>query len=454
MQNQSTPIKQILQGLYRDDIVKVQGLVRTFRQSKNVAFIAINDGSTFESLQVVLGDGLGDNLYEQLGTGAALEIEGTVVASPAAGQSWELQATDLRITGPAGSEYPLQKKRHSLEYLRSIGHLRPRTNTFNAVFRLRSFVSHAIHRYFEQRGFYWMHTPIITANDCEGAGEQFRVTTLPRITSDDDFGQDFFGQPASLTVSGQLEGEALATALGKIYTFGPTFRSENSNTSRHLAEFWMIEPEVAFADLDDMLDLAEDFIISIVQQVLEHCQSELNFFEQFVESGLLQKLQAVSREPFARITYSDAVAILQKCGEDFEYPVQWGADLQAEHERYLCENHMGKPVFVTDYPADIKAFYMKLSDDERTVRAMDLLLPGIGEIIGGSQREDRHDVLKKRMEQFGIDCHAMSWYLELRRFGNQPHAGFGLGLERLLQYLSGMGNIRDVIPFPRAPRQI
>lgn len=444
------PIAHILSGQHTEQSVTVCGLVRTCRQSKHITFIAINDGSCFESLQII--SELPADQTADISTGTALRCHGHVVPSPGTGQQWELQAQSIEITGEAPESYPLQKKRHSLEFLRGLPHLRPRSNTFNAVFRLRSSLSHAIHRYFADLGFHWVQTPIITANDCEGAGEQFRVTTLP--AGDTHMEQDFFGRPASLTVSGQLEGEAFATALGRIYTFGPTFRSENSNTSRHLAEFWMVEPEVAFADLDDIMALAEDFVQSMVGHVCDTFAAEVAFFEQHMEKGLLQKLQQTTAGSFARITYTQAIEILLEAPRSFTFPVAWGVDLQSEHERYLCEEHFQKPVFVTDYPKQIKAFYMKLNDDGTTVRAMDLLLPGIGEIIGGSQREDDIHVLQQRMEEIGLDMESMDWYLELRRYGNQPHAGFGLGLERLLQYVTGVHNIRDVIPFPRAPKLI
>lgn len=439
------------------ELICLKGWVRTLRTGKDVAFFALNDGSCFASLQVVVTPQL-PNYVElvKIGTGACLSVQGVLVESPAAGQRWEVQAQKVEVLGDADSDYPLQKKRHSLEFLRSIAHLRPRSNTFGAVFRLRSALSFAIHRFFHERGFLYVHTPIITANDCEGAGEMFRVTTLdsenpPRNSGNIDWSQDFFGERTGLTVSGQLQGELFATAFSDIYTFGPTFRAENSNTSRHAAEFWMIEPEMAFADLEDDCRLAEDFLRYLVTYTLQHCGEDLAFFNERVEKGLLDKLQALAKARFETMTYSEAVSRLQASGESFQFPVAWGRDLQSEHERYLTEKVVGGPVFVTDYPVGIKAFYMRLNNDERTVAAMDLLVPRVGEIIGGSQREERLPVLQRRMEESGIAPESLWWYLDTRRWGSCPHAGFGLGFERLLMYLTGMENIRDVIPFPRTP---
>jgi asparaginyl-tRNA synthetase len=431
--------------------------VRTVRRGKDVAFIALNDGSCLASIQVVLESGLND--FERLakvGTGACLAVTGELVPSPASGQRWELRAREVEVLGEADEEYPLQKKRHSFEYLRSIAHLRPRSNTFGAVFRLRSALSFAVHTFFQERGFLYVQTPIITASDCEGAGEMFRVTTLPPrnpplAEGEVDWREDFFGEKTGLTVSGQLEGELFATAFSDIYTFGPTFRAENSNTSRHAAEFWMIEPEMAFADLTADCRLAEDFLRYLVTYALQHRGEDLAFFNQHIEPGLLDKLEALAKAEFRTMPYTEAVAALQRSGRSFQFPVEWGCDLQSEHERFLTEELVGGPVFVTDYPAGIKAFYMRLNDDERTVAAMDLLVPRVGEIIGGSQREERYDVLLNRMAEAGIAPESLWWYLDTRRWGSCPHAGFGLGFERLLMYVTGMENIRDVIPFPRTP---
>ena len=392
----------------------------------------------------------------RVGTGACLAARGALVASPAAGQSWELHAREVEVIGAADDTYPLQKKRHSFECLRSIAHLRPRSNTFGAVFRMRSRLAFAVHQFFQQRGFVYVQTPIITANDCEGAGEMFRVTTLdpqspPQTEGKVDWNKDFFGERTGLTVSGQLQGELFATAFSDIYTFGPTFRAENSNTSRHAAEFWMIEPEIAFADLQDDCRLGEDFLRYLVTFALENCAEDLDFFDQRVEKGLLDKLESLGKAEFKTLPYSEAVDLLLKSGQDFDFPVAWGNDLQSEHERFLTEKIFSGPVFVTDYPKQIKAFYMRLNDDDRTVAAMDLLVPRVGEIIGGSQREERLDVLEKRMIESGIAPQDLDWYLDIRRWGTCPHAGFGLGFERLLMYLTGMENIRDVIPFPRTP---
>ncbi len=450
-------IKQLLQSQQSEEAVCIKGWVRSLRRGKGVAFITLNDGSCFASLQVVLTPEL-DN-YEavaKVGTGTSLAVIGQLVESPAAGQVWEVQAQSIDIIGTADENYPLQKKRHSFEYLRSIAHLRPRSNTFGAVFRMRSALAFATHQFFQQRGFLYVQTPIITANDCEGAGEMFRVSTLdpknpPQQGGNVDWTQDFFGERTGLTVSGQLQGELFATAFSDIYTFGPTFRAENSNTSRHAAEFWMIEPEIAFADLRDNCQLGEDFLRYMVVYALENCQEDLAFFNQRIEKGLLDKLAALAKAEFQTISYTEAVEQLQKSGQSFEFPVEWGHDLQSEHERYLTEKIFNGPVFVVDYPKQIKAFYMRLNEDEKTVAAMDLLVPRVGEIIGGSQREERFEVLKSRMELQGIAAADMDWYLDIRRWGSCPHAGFGLGFERLLMYLTGMENIRDVIPFPRTP---
>jgi asparaginyl-tRNA synthetase len=431
--------------------------VRTIRSGKGVTFIALNDGSCLANLQIVLEPEVSG--YEEVvgvGTGASLEVEGPLAPSPAAGQQWELHARQVRVLGGADPDYPLQKKRHTFEYLRTIAHLRPRSNTFGAVFRMRSALSFAIHQFFQERGFLHVHTPIITANDCEGAGEMFRVTTLdpaapPMENGQIDWRRDFFGEKTGLTVSGQLQGELFATAFSDIYTFGPTFRAENSNTSRHASEFWMIEPEMAFADLVDDCALAEDFLRELVSYALNHCAEDLAFFNDHIEPKLIEKLEQLARAEFRTMTYTEAIGALQNAGRGFEYPVEWGLDLQSEHERYLTEKVVGGPVFITDYPAGIKAFYMRRNDDGRTVAAMDLLVPRVGEIIGGSQREERLEVLEERMRQAGIAPESLWWYLDTRRWGTCPHAGFGLGFERLLMYVTGMENIRDVIPFPRTP---
>jgi asparaginyl-tRNA synthetase len=420
--------------------------------------MALSDGSCQATLQVVLEPGLANYAaVSKLGTGSAVRVTGVVAASPAAGQPVELQAGSVEIVGTADENYPLQKKRHSFEYLRTIAHLRPRTNTFGAVFRLRSSLAQAIHRFFGERGFLYVHTPIITGNDCEGAGELFRVTTLdmeapPRESGRVDFSQDFFAQPTGLTVSGQLEGELYALAFGDIYTFGPTFRAENSNTPRHAAEFWMIEPEMAFADLQADARLAEEFLRYLCRHVLDHCGDDLAFFNQHIEPGLIDRVTQVADASFAMMDYGEAIERLQKAPKGFQYPVEWGLDLQTEHERYLTEEVVGGPVFVVNYPKEIKAFYMRQNNDGKTVAAMDLLVPKVGEIIGGSQREERLDRLTARMAERGIATEPLWWYLDSRRWGSCPHAGFGLGFERLIMYLSGMENIRDVIPFPRTPR--
>jgi asparaginyl-tRNA synthetase len=445
-------------GAIGDDVL-VKGWVRTRRTSKNVSFVAVNDGSCLESLQVVVDPAVeGYEAVERLGAGPSVEVEGSLVASLGKGQRVELKARRVAVIGEAPADtYPLQKKGTSLEYLRSIAHLRPRTNTFGAIFRLRNVLAFAVHRFFQERGFVWVHTPIISASDCEGAGEMFQVTTLDLAAvpkGEDarvDFASDFFGRPAYLTVSGQLEAELLAMGLGDVYTFGPTFRAENSNTRRHAAEFWMIEPEMAFADLDEDVALAEAFLKSIVAECLDRCPDDMAMLERFYQPGLREKLSAVVEAPFERLTYTEAVSILEASGEAFEFPVFWGADLQAEHERYLTEKKVGRPVVVTDYPKKIKAFYMRCNDDQQTVAALDVLCPGVGEIIGGSQREERLDVLEARIRELGLPVESYWWYLDTRRFGTVPHAGFGLGFERMLQFVSGMENIRDVIAFPRTP---
>ena len=436
--------------------VSIGGWVRSNRNSKNFGFLVVNDGTFFEPVQVVYGDGL-DN-FETIGkinVGAAVIVTGELVETPQAKQPFEIQATEISIEGASDPTYPLQKKKHSFEYLRTIAHLRPRTNTFEAVFRVRSLIADAIHRFFQERDFVYVHTPIITGSDCEGAGEMFQVTTLdmkrPPLTEDGeiDFKEDFFGKPTNLTVSGQLNGETYACAFKNIYTFGPTFRAENSNTTRHAAEFWMIEPEIAFADLEDDMDLAESMLKYIINYVLEHAPEEMNFFNSFIDKGLLERLRHVADSDFARVTYTEAIALLEKHNDKFEYKVSWGCDLQTEHERYLTEEIYKRPVFVTDYPKEIKAFYMKLNPDGKTVAAVDCLVPGIGEIIGGSQREDDYDKLLSRIRELGLKEEDYSFYLDLRKYGSVRHAGFGLGFERCVMYLTGMSNIRDVVPFPR-----
>lgn len=446
-----TLIKRVLLRDEPCDEIHIAGWVRTRRDSKAFSFLEINDGTCLANLQVVADAGIpGSDELAAMGTGASVEVCGKLVPSPAAGQKWELQATSIRLVGGVPEDYPLQKKGHSAEFLRSIAHLRPRTNLHGAVFRTRSRMAFAIHRFFQERDFVHVHTPIITASDCEGAGEMFRVTTLPdeKISRD---AEDFFGKRAFLTVSGQLEGETFACALSNIYTFGPTFRAENSNTSRHAAEFWMIEPEMAFCDLAGDMDLAEALVKFLVREMLEQHEGDLAIFERFVDKGLRERLEFVASRPFARISYTDAVALLQQSGETFQYPVEYGLNLQSEHERWLSENHFKKPVTVFNYPQEIKPFYMRINGDGKTVAAMDLLVPGIGEIIGGSQREERLDVLTENFTRHGIDPEAYAWYADLRKFGSVPHAGFGLGFERLLMFVTGMANIRDVIPFARTP---
>lgn len=437
--------------------VALCGWVRTVRDVKACAFIELNDGSVVKNIQIVADNG--KNVYEiakNIGVGTALRVSGTVVESKGGNQAIEIQGETIEIEGECPSDYPLQKKRHSMEYLRTIAHLRPRTNLFSAVFRVRSEAAFAIHQFFNERGFVYAHTPLITASDCEGAGDMFRVTTLdaknPPLTEngDVDFSQDFFGKASNLTVSGQLEAETFALAFGKTYTFGPTFRSENSNTSRHAAEFWMIEPEIAFADLNDNMALAQEMTQYVIRHVMKKCPDEMNFFNSFVDKGLIERLTAIAEaEEFAHITYTDAIAILEKHKDEFEFPVYWGCDLQSEHERYITEEVFKKPTFMTDYPKEIKSFYMRLNDDGKTVAAMDMLVPGIGELIGGSQREERLDVLEARMEELGMEKEGYWWYLDLRKYGGTKHAGYGLGFERLIMYLTGVSNIRDVLPFPR-----
>ncbi|HBA46479.1 MAG TPA: asparagine--tRNA ligase [Lachnospiraceae bacterium] len=455
---QLTDIKELYrnQEKYAGAEVTIGGWIRSNRDSKNFGFLMINDGTFFEALQVVYGNGL-PNFDEicKMNVGAALIIKGTIVETPGAKQPIEMQASEVTVEGPSTADYPLQKKRHTFEYLRTISHLRPRTNTFQAVFRVRSLIAYAIHSFFMERGFVYVHTPLITGSDCEGAGEMFQVTTMdlsniPKTADGKvDFTQDFFGKPTNLTVSGQLNVETYAFAFKNVYTFGPTFRAENSNTTRHAAEFWMIEPEMAFADLKDDMLLAEDMLKYIIRYVLENAPEEMAFFNQFVDKGLLERLQHVANSDFAHVTYTEAIEILEKHNDAFDYKVSWGCDLQTEHERYLTEEVFKRPVFVTDYPKEIKAFYMKLNEDGKTVAAMDCLVPGIGEIIGGSQREDKLELLEKRMEELGLKKEDYAFYLDLRRFGSVRHAGFGLGFERCVMYLTGMGNIRDVVPFPR-----
>ncbi|HEU0265836.1 MAG TPA: asparagine--tRNA ligase [Geobacterales bacterium] len=452
-------IRELLASGEPGDAHVVKGWLRSLRSSKGVAFLALSDGSSPATLQVVVEEDL-PNFAElcALSTGAALAVIGELVASPAAGQRVELKARQVTVVGPSDADYPLQKKRHSFEYLRTISHLRPRSNTFGSLFRLRSSLAQAIHHFFAERGFLYVHTPIITSSDCEGAGEMFRVTTLdPSAPPRDaggavDFGSDFFGQPTGLTVSGQLEGELFALAFGDIYTFGPTFRAENSNTPRHAAEFWMVEPEMAFADLSDDARLAEEFLRYLCRHALERCSDDLAFFDRQVSPGLISRITQVADTPFVTLEYGDAIRELERAPHPFQYPVRWGLDLQTEHERYLSEEVVNGPLVVINYPKDIKAFYMRQNDDGRTVAAMDLLVPRVGELIGGSQREERLDLLTQRMDELGVDRQKLWWYLDSRRWGSCPHAGFGLGFERLLMYLSGMENIRDVIPFPRTPR--
>lgn len=445
---------------YASKEVTISGWIRTLRASNTFGFIEVNDGSFFKNIQVVFSSDL-ENFKDisKLPISSSITVIGTLVETPDAKQPFEIQAKEVIVEGMSDSDYPLQKKRHSFEYLRTIAHLRPRSNAFSAVFRVRSVAAYALHKFFQDQGFVYTHSPIITGSDAEGAGEMFRVSTLPfdstPRTEDGavDFKEDFFGKETNLTVSGQLNGEAFALAFRNIYTFGPTFRAENSNTARHAAEFWMVEPEISFADLQDDMELAEEMLKYVIKYVMEECPEEMQFFNQFVDKGLLDRLNHVVSSDFGKVTYTEAVEILLAADKKFEYPVEWGIDLQTEHERYLTEEHFKMPVFVTDYPKDIKAFYMRLNDDGKTVAAMDCLVPGIGEIIGGSQREERMDVLLNRMAEVGLAEEDYWWYLELRKYGETKHAGFGLGFERLIMYITGMSNIRDVIPFPRTTGQ-
>ncbi|NEZ55264.1 asparagine--tRNA ligase [Adonisia turfae] len=456
-------IKHILKSGNPGDVVTIQGWVRTKRDSKKFSFLDINDGSSMTGLQVIVDVSLDgyDDAMKRITTGASVVISGTLAESPGKGQRVELQASSLDVVGESDAEtYPLQKKRHSFEFLRGLGHLRSRTNTLGAVFRVRNACASAIHEFFQSRGFLWIHTPILTASDCEGAGEMFTVTSLnlDKLPKGDDgkvdYGQDFFGKPTYLTVSGQLEAEIMAMAFTNVYTFGPTFRAENSNTSRHLAEFWMMEPEMAFCDLEGNMDLAEEFLKFVFKYVLEACPDDMEFFNKRIDKTVLETADNIINNEFERITYTDAINLLEKCDKKFEYPVSWGLDMQSEHERYLAEEYFKKPVIVTDYPTEIKAFYMRLNDGGKTVAAMDVLAPRIGEIIGGSQREERLDVLEQRIKEAGLPKDDYWWYLDLRRYGTVPHAGFGLGFERLVQFMTGMTNIRDVIPFPRTPDNV
>ena len=454
-----TTVKSIYRSTaeFANKEVSIGGWIRTMRVSKNFGFIELNDGSFFKNIQVVFEADKVSN-YEEItkqNVGAALIVKGLLVETPEAKQPFEIKATEIEVEGTSTPDYPLQKKRHSVEFLREIAYLRPRTNLFSATFRVRSLVAMAIHEFFQNKGFIYAHTPIITGSDCEGAGEMFRVTTLdlenlPRTEDGKiDYSKDFFGKETNLTVSGQLSAETFAMAFRNIYTFGPTFRAENSNTTRHAAEFWMIEPEMAFADLNDNMEIAEEMLKYIIQYVLDHAPEEMEFFNNFVDKGLLERLDNILSNEFGRVTYTEAVELLKKSGQQFEYPVEWGIDLQTEHERYLTEQIFKKPVFVTDYPVEIKAFYMRLNDDKKTVAAMDLLVPGVGEIIGGSQREERLDILEARMDELGLKREDYWWYLDLRKYGGTRHAGFGLGFERAVMYLTGVGNIRDVLPYPR-----
>jgi len=444
---------------FLDKELAVSGWIRTVRESKTFGFIELNDGSCFRNLQIVFADTLANfTTIAKLPIGTSLWVEGTLVASPGKEQAFELRAQRIEIIGTSTLDYPLQKKRHSYEYLRTIAHLRPRTNTFLAVFRVRSLLAHALHCFFQERDFVYVHTPIITGSDCEGAGQMFRVTTLDPLhppcdpAGQVDYQEDFFGRETNLTVSGQLNVESFCMAFAKVYTFGPTFRAENSNTQRHASEFWMIEPEIAFANLADDMRLAEDMLKYIIGYVLQHAPEEMAFFNKFIDTGLLTRLDHVMNSAFAHVTYTEAVEILSQSGQTFAYKPEWGMDLQTEHERYLAEKHFQRPVFVTDYPKEIKSFYMRLNDDGKTVAAMDLLVPAVGELIGGSQREERYSELHQRMVDLGLDPQPYEWYLDLRKYGGAPHAGFGLGFERAVMYLTGMDNIRDVIPFPRTPK--
>ena len=454
-----TTVKSIYRNTaeYANKEVTLGGWIRTMRVSKNFGFIELNDGSFFKNIQIVFEADKVSN-YEEISkqnVGAALIVKGLLVETPEAKQPFEIKAAEIEVEGTSTPDYPLQKKRHSVEFLREIAYLRPRTNLFSATFRVRSLIAMAIHEFFQNKGFIYAHTPIITGSDCEGAGEMFRVTTLdlenlPRTEDGKvDYSKDFFGKETNLTVSGQLSAETFAMAFRNIYTFGPTFRAENSNTTRHAAEFWMIEPEMAFADLNDNMEIAEEMLKYIIQYVLDNAPEEMEFFNSFVDKGLLERLDNILSNEFGRVTYTEAVELLKKSGHEFEFPVEWGIDLQTEHERYLTEQIFKKPVFVTDYPVEIKAFYMRLNDDKKTVAAMDLLVPGVGEIIGGSQREERLDILEARMDELGLKREDYWWYLDLRKYGGTRHAGFGLGFERAVMYLTGVGNIRDVLPYPR-----
>ncbi len=454
-----TKVKDIIYNNVREEDyndITVLGWVRTKRVSSNIAFIELNDGSSLKNLQIVI---LEPDKFplDKISTGCSIRVKGYLEASPGAEQNIEMKAEEISLIGEVPADYPLQKKRHSFEFLREIAHLRPRTNTFGVINRFRSKMAYGIHKYFQEKGFYYIHSPIITTSDAEGAGEMFRLTTLdlnnlpPLEDGRIDFREDFFGQEAGLTVSGQLEAEVLATAIGDVYTFGPTFRAENSNTSRHASEFWMIEPEMAFCELDEMMDVIEDFIKFLFRYALEEAEEEMKFFNQWIDKGRIKILEDIIKADFGRISYTEAIDILEKADVKFEYPVQWGIDLQSEHERYLTEKYFKKPIMVTDYPKDIKAFYMRLNDDNKTVRAVDCLVPQVGEIVGGSQREERYDVLLARMKEMGMDIDKYQWFLDLRKYGTVPHSGFGLGFERILMYISGMSNIRDVIPFPRTP---
>ncbi len=451
-------VKDLLQSKDGDIPVLLRGWVRTRRDGKTVSFLEINDGSCLKNIQAVVDATVqGYEAMSRIATGASVEIEGELIPSQGKAQQWEIKTKRLKVIGESDVTYPLQKKGHTLEFLREVAHLRPRSNLFGAVFRVRSRLAFAIHQFFQDRGFVYVHTPIITASDCEGAGEMFQVTTLPlgkEARTDDgsiDYAKDFFKKAAYLTVSGQLEGETFACALSNIYTFGPTFRAENSHTSRHASEFWMIEPEMAFCDLNGDMDVAEEMIKYLVADVTAHCSEDIEFFNSFVDKGLSERLRFVLDNPFKRVSYTEAVALLQKCGKTFEFPVEYGTNLQSEHERYLTEEYFKCPVTLYNYPKEIKPFYMRANDDGRTVTAMDLLVPGIGEIIGGSQREERLDVLKENMKRHGLDEKNYWWYLDLRRYGTVPHSGFGLGFERMLMFVTGVNNIRDVIPFPRTP---
>jgi asparaginyl-tRNA synthetase len=455
-----TKIIGLLNSGQAQESVLLKGWIRTLRESKDFSFIELNDGSCLSNIQIIV-DSVVDNYKEiaKLSTGAAISVTGELVESPGKGQKWEVRATAVEILGVSPDDFPLQKKRHTDEYLRTIAHLRPRSNKYGAIFRIRSKLSFAIHKFLQERDFQWIHTPIITGSDCEGAGEMFNVTTLdldniPKKAGAVDYEQDFFGKQASLTVSGQLSVETFCLSLGNVYTFGPTFRAENSNTSRHMSEFWMIEPEMAFADLKDDMALGQEFVQYLIKYTLEECAEDLELFAKFVDKNLMSTLENIINNDFIRFSYTDAVDLLQKSGQKFEYPVVWGSDLQSEHERFLTEKHFKQPVIVYDYPKDIKAFYMRLNDDEKTVAAMDILVPAIGEIIGGSQREERYDMLQKRINDMNFDEADYWWYLDTRKYGTVPHAGFGLGFERLLMLVTGITNIRDVIPFPRTPKHL